>query len=138
MSDLTLCFAKSIGVDIDGNNVYELLFTEESDTFWGEGFEYMPTSLVTKLLPNEGSFSLRKTIKTNLKLCLATESCCHSMQDCIDGIIALAYEDISNYEEFPENGRLVLHYGDSYDKVERELAVRDIWLTDESNEGELD
>lgn len=33
MSDLTLCFAKSIGVDIDGNNVYELLLQKNQTPF---------------------------------------------------------------------------------------------------------
>ena len=116
--NITLCFVRTIGNDVDGNNLYELFFTEESDTFWGDGFEYMPASLVNELTPNEDSYSVVKTIKTNLKLSLATESCCHSMQDCIDGIIALAYEDISGYDEFPDEGRLVLHFGDSYSDVE--------------------
>ena len=120
-NEITLCFVRNIGHDVDGNNLYELFFTEESDTFWGDGFEYMPASLVNELIPNEGSYSVVKEIKTNLKLSLATESCCHSMQDCIDGIIALAYEDISGYDEFPDEGRLVLHFGDDYRDVEINL-----------------
>ena len=72
-NEITLCFVRSIGGDIDGNNLYELLFTEESDTFWGDGFEYMPASLVNNLTPNEGSYSVVRTIKTDLKLSLATE-----------------------------------------------------------------
>lgn len=132
----TLCFVRNVGNDIDGNNLYELLFTEESDTFWGEGFEYMPASLVNELTPNQDSYSVVKSIKTNLKLSLATESCCHSMQDCIDGIIALAYEDISGYDEFPDEGRLVLHFGDSYSDVELKLMERGIRLYDEKENKE--
>lgn len=134
--NLYLCFIKHVGVDIDGNNIYELLFTEDVETFWGDGFEYMPASLVNDLKPNEGSYQSLRLITTDIKLCLATESCCHSMQDCIDNIIALAYEDISTYDEFPENGRLVLHFGESFHEVELKLIDRDIRMT-EKEEDEL-
>lgn len=136
MNELYLCFVRFVGSDVDGNNLYELLFTEDKDIFWGDGFEYMPASLVNGLTPSEGSYSLVKSIKTTLKLSLATESCCHSMQDCIDGIIALAFEDISGYEEFPEEGRLVLHFGESYDDVELKLLKHDIRLNDAIVESE--
>lgn len=133
---VTLCFVRSVGTDVDGNNIYELLFTEDSDSFWGEGFEYMPASLVNNLVPNTDSYSVTKSIKTTLRLCLAIESCCHSMQDCIDGIVAVAYEDISTYDEFPDEGRLVLHFGESYDEIERKLAIRGIFMMDSINEGD--
>lgn len=129
-SNLVLCFVRGVGTDVDGNNLYEFLFTDAPDDFWGEGFEYMPASLSNNLTPNEDSYCLIKTIKTTLKLGLAMESCCHSMQDCIDNIIAIAYEDITGYEEFPDEGRLVFHFGDSYEKVEYELIKRDIRLSD--------
>lgn len=29
-----LCFINSIGIDIEGNNIYEFLFTEDIDTFF--------------------------------------------------------------------------------------------------------
>ena len=130
MSELVLCFVRNMGKDIDGKNLYELLFTDDPDTFWGEGFEYMPASLAIELIPNEDSYKLIKTIKTDLKLGLACESSCHSMQDCIDNIIAVAYEDITGYDEFPDEGRLVLHFGDSYEKVELELIKRNIRFED--------
>ena len=130
MEELVLCFVRNIGTDIEGKNVYELLFTNDPDTFWGDGFENMPASLSNGLTPAENSYQLVKEIETDLKLGLACESCCHSMQDCIDHIIALAYEDITGYEEFPDEGRLVLHFGDSYEKVELELIKRDIRLSD--------
>lgn len=134
MNETVLCFVKSVGTDIEGNNLYEFLFTEEPDTFWGDGFENMPASLRSGLTPMEGSYSIVRTVKTSLKLCLATESCCHSMQDCIDGVIALAYEDISTYDEYPDEGRLVLHFGNTYDEVELKLIKRDMRLLDNKME----
>lgn len=34
MENEFLCFIKYIGVDIDGNNQYEFLFTEKPDIVW--------------------------------------------------------------------------------------------------------
>ena len=123
-----LCFVKSIGENIEGLNNYELIFTKEPDTFWGENFEYMPCCLCNELNPDEEQYSTVKTIKTKLKLSIITDSCCHSMQDTMDGIVALAYEDISEYEEYPSDGRLVLPYGISYEETERKLAEKNIVL----------
>ena len=136
--NLYLCFVKYVGVDIDENNIYELLFTDDTETFWGDGFEYMPSSLVNDLKPNDGSYQSVRLITTDIKLCLATESCCHSMQDCIDNIIALAYEDISTYDEFPENGRLVLHFGDSFHDTELKLIERDIRMREKELDEDLE
>lgn len=123
-----LCFIKFIGVDSDGLNLYEFLFTKDIDTFWGENFEYMPCCLVNNLIPNEDDYSLVKKVKCDIKLKLIQESCCNSFQDCIDHCVALAYEDLTNYEEYPQDGRLVLQYGMEYEDVEELLALKNIVL----------
>lgn len=128
MNNEYLCFIKYIGKDINEMNIYELLFTTKPESFWGENFEYMPCCLCNELIPNEDEYNEVKTIHTEIKLSLIQESCCNSMQDCMDGIIALAWEDISDYEEYPENGRLVLHYGIEYNEVEKILIEKNIIL----------
>lgn len=121
-----LCFVKFIGTDIDELNIYEFLFTDTIDSFWGENFEVFPSCLCTALIPDEKEYNMVKTLKTELKLSLAQESCCTSMQDAIDGIIAIAYEDMSNYDFYPENGRLVLHFGITYEECKELLNNKDI------------
>ena len=59
-----------------------------------------------------------------MKLTLAQNQSCFSMQDCIDGIIPVAWEDIRNYEESPEEGRLIFKYGTNIDDLEYELSIR--------------
>ena len=61
-----------------------------------------------------------------IKLGLIQESCCFGMQDAIDGVVCLAYEDISGYEEYPEDGRLVLNYGILLEEVEEKLAQKNL------------
>lgn len=133
MENLYLCFIKSIGKNVNNENIYELIFTDKVDTFWGENFEYMPCCLCNELIPNVNDYKLIKTINTTINLSLIQNSCCHSMQDCMDGIIALAWEDISDYDEYPENGRLILHYGITYDETQLLLAQKNILFNDETN-----
>ena len=43
------------------------------------------------------------------------------------GILALAWIDIENLEEYPKNGRLTMHFGMKENEVEELLAKND-WL----------
>lgn len=126
MDNKKLCFIKYIGCDIDGYNQYEFLFTEKIDEFWGENFEYMPCCLCNELIPFDNSYELTKKLKTKIKLCLIQNSCCFSYQDAIDQIVSIAYEDISEYDEYPENGRLILFFGDDYDDVINKLSDKEL------------
>lgn len=126
MNNNKLCFIKFSGTDIDGMNNYECLFTDKIDEFWGENFEYMPCCLCNGLIPYENSYSIVKTIKTKIKLNLIQDSCCFSYQDAIDNIVAIGYEDISEYDEYPENGRLILFFGETYDKFEEKIKNKNI------------
>lgn len=130
MDDIKLCFVKYIGNDINGENEYEFLFTDKIDEFWGDNFEYMPSCLCNELVPFNNSYNVVKKIKTNIRLSLIQNSCCFSFQDAIDGIVAIAFEDISDYEEYPQQGRLILNFGDEYDNVIEELKKREIFIED--------
>lgn len=94
--------------------------------FGGENFEHMPCCLCNGLIPNEEDYDTVKSIKTDLELVLIQESCCHSFQDCADGIVPLAYQSLEGLEEYPEDGRLILHYGISYEVCEELLANKNI------------
>lgn len=130
MENTYLGFIKFIGTDINGLNSYSLIFTDKIDEFWGENFEYMPCCLCNELIPYEEHYSIIKNFKTPITLNLIQNSCCFSYQDAIDGIVAIAYEDISEYDEYPENGRLILKFGDSYDNVIQKLEEKDIKISD--------
>ena len=53
---------------------------------------------------------------------------CFSMQDCMDGIVALAFENMDNYDSYPDDGRLFFMFGESLDEVERKLAMKNILM----------
>lgn len=118
-----LCFVKFIGTDIDGLNIYEFLFTNTIDSFWGENFEVFPSCLCNELIPNESEYNLVQQIKTELKFNLAQESCCTSYQDAIDGIIAVAYY------VFEDESPLVFRFGDSLESVVSSLVAKKIHIS---------
>lgn len=119
-----------IGVDNEGLNVYQFLISKNVDDVFSEGWGEKPASNVSNkyLMIEEDMYEHVKELRTEIKLDLAQDNSCFSMQDCRDKIIAIAYENIDNYEEYPDKGRIVIHFGDSIDEIEEKMARRDIYL----------
>ena len=120
--DLYIGFVNLIGKEIDGLNQYELIFTAYPNEFWGENFNYKPAGVCNGLEPDKKYIQKVVRIKTFINLDLIQDSGCFSMQDCMDGIVSLAYENLEGLEEYPES-RLYLNFGESYKDVERKLAL---------------
>lgn len=55
----------------------------------GLDFDVLPACLANELIPDEDSYDTVKTLRTKIDLTLIQDSCCHSFQDCTDGIIVL-------------------------------------------------
>ena len=98
-------------------------------------------SACDSLRPDDSMVSVVKRLSTIIPFSTAQKNSCFSMQDCIDGIIALAWEDISDYDEYPEPFRIVFQFGERIDSVTEKLFQRnesfnDDNATDEENEEE--
>lgn len=91
MSDLKLIYVKPIGKNVKGLNEYEFLFSETPDTVWGEKWELQCPSAVLNIRPSEDTYSDVKRVITDVDLFCAQQNSCYSMQDCIDGCIALMW-----------------------------------------------
>lgn len=120
--DLRLGFINHVGTEIDGINEYEAIFTTHPDEFWGENFNYKPASVCNGLHPELNYIQKIVKFKSIINLDLIQNSGCFSMQDCMDGIVALAYQNLEGLDEYPENGRLYLMFGETYKSVETKLA----------------
>lgn len=131
MEDKYLCFIRLVGNDINGMNEYEFMFSSDIDNVWGEDWDVVPCCLCNDLVPDENDYDVIRVLKTNIDLSLVQDSCCFGMQDALDGIVALGYENILGYDSYPDEGRLVLHYGISYDECERLLADKNLVFEDE-------
>jgi hypothetical protein len=129
--DYFLIYVNRSGLAIDGYNSYDFLFAKDPTIVYGEGWNVIPSSICSpeEKLPHSSTYDLTKRINTQLKFGLAQNNSCFAMQDCIDGVICLAYEDITDYDEYPSN-RLVLNFGETFESVERKLDDKDIILKD--------
>lgn len=132
-NNLFLCFIRQIGENIENEFIYELLFTETIDSFWGDDFDVFPSCLCSDLIPYENEYSLITEIKTDIKLDLAINSCCFSYQDVTDGIIPCAWQSLNGLDEYPSDGRLILHFGLSYEETEEILSNKNIILNVKDN-----
>ena len=129
-SQYKIVYIAYIGTDIDGLNIYHFLLSTDIENTFSEGWSEKPSGNIANdiLMIDENMYEYVKELKTIIKLELAQDNYCFSMQDCRDNIIALAYENIDDYETYPENGRIVIHFGDSLENVESILAKRDLFM----------
>ena len=123
-----LCFIRLIGEENDGYYRYEFIFTDNIDEVWGEGFEYKPACLINNLMVNDEYVTEIHIVKMKIKLDLIQNSCCFGFQDCTDGIIALAWENMDEYDEYPDEGRIFFKFGETLEEVERKLAIKNVLM----------
>ena len=125
---VSLLFVRLIGEETGGIYRYEFMFTDNPDEAWGENWEFKPCCLVNDLMPSDEYISEVHIVKTKIKFDLIQDNCCFGMQDCLDGIVAVAFENIDDLEEYPDDGRLVFMFGEDYDEVERKLAMKGVLM----------
>lgn len=127
-NNLKVVYIIYIGKDSDGLNVYHLLLSNNSEETFTEEWAEKPASNIPNelLLIDKEQFEYVKEIKTTIKLDLAQDNTCFSMQDCRDQIIPLAYENLDEAEEYPEPIRIVINFGKNIKDVETDLLQRGI------------
>ena len=123
-----LGFIHLIGEETDGYYRYQFIFTNNIDEFWGENFDHKPCCLVNGLMPNEEYIYEVHIVKMKIKLDLIQDNCCFGFQDCTDGIIALAWENMDDYDEYPEEGRIFFKFGEKLEEVENKLAIKNVLM----------
>lgn len=123
-----LCFIRLIGEENDGYYRYEFIFTDNIDEVWGEDFNVKPACLVNNLMVDEKYISEIHIVKMKIKLDLIQDNCCFSISDCYDGIIALAWQNLDQEEEYPEDGRIFFRFGETLEEVENKLAMKNVLM----------
>ncbi len=114
MEDQYLAFVSRVGDTSDGKIIYNFFFTQDPDVVWGEDWNIVPSSIVPNLMPSMDTISLICDASTEKDFLLARENSCFSMQDCIDGIIALVFTR-------PREDELILRFGEEMDSVVEKL-----------------
>jgi hypothetical protein len=123
----------------DSKNIYEFLFTNDLESIddaseeWG--WSIYPAS-GNPDVPETKYVSVVGKLETELKFDLIQNSETFSVWDGIDGVVAIAFENLDDYEEYPEE-RMFFKYGDDMQSVIDKIYSRDeILKIDEIKNGE--
>lgn len=130
--DEVLIFVKPICKNTDQTYEYDLFFSNTPDIVWGVDWEVNTPGLVSTddITPDSTTYNKVVRIKIPFPLKTVQETYCYSMEYAIARIIALSWIDIENMEEYPEKGRMVLYFGDTFEHVQGVLSEFGIFIKD--------
>lgn len=127
-----LVFVKPICKNTDQTYEYDLFFSDTPDIVWGVDWEVNTPGLISsdEITPDSTTYNKVVRIKIPFPLKTVQETYCYSMEYAIARIIALSWIDIENMEEYPEKGRMVLYFGDTFEHVQGVLSEFGIFIKD--------
>ena len=123
-SDNYLVYVEELGRHADGTIEYDFYFSTDPENVWGEDWAEQCPSACGNMEPEPSDITAKLRVVCDIPFGTAQKNSCFSMQDCRDGIIALAWEDIRDYKDYPEPYRIVMRFGEPYDKVAVKLESR--------------
>ena len=131
-NDEVLIFVKPICKNTDQTYEYDLFFSNTPDIVWGVDWEVNTPGLIStdEITPDSTTYNKVVRIKIPFPLKTVQETYCYSMEYAIARIIALSWIDIENMEEYPEKGRMVLYFGDTFEHVQGVLSEFGIFIKD--------
>lgn len=121
--NLHLVFMKEVGKSNGIDYEYDMYFSKTPDEFWGVGFD-CEFAGHEEAIPDEKTYDTIIRLKTTIPFFCMQKNRCFSMMHMVNGVVAVAFEDISDYGEYPEPYRLVFKYGETLDSIEEKLAAR--------------
>jgi len=126
MDNLFLIYINKIGQNWKGEYIYEFIFSDNIKDVDGEGWDSYPASSTPE--PPETKFIQEVgTLKATLNLDVIQDSQSFAVWDAVDGIIALAWENLDDYEEYPDS-RISFNFGEEKNKVTETLYEKDLYL----------
>ena len=122
-----LIYINGLGTNYRGENIYEFIFSDTIDEVWGQDWDVRPANGY----PNPPDIEYVKKVGTltngEITLELVQNSDVFSVQDGIDGVIAIGQEKEEDID-FSMVKRLVFRYGDKEQEVKDKLYERDLVL----------
>lgn len=127
MDDLFLVYINVVGKEWKGGERYEFLFSDTVSGIDGEDWDAIPAAGMPQPPYEDMIKKCGSVVMTEKKLDVIQESELFSLYDAVDGVLALAWENMDEYEEYPES-RLFFHFGDDIQSVEDKLYEHDLTL----------
>ena len=126
VDNLYLIYINEVGVDYLNNHLYEFIFSDKTEGIDGEDWDLYPAS-GRPSPPNIIFINTVGRLESKLTLDLVQNSTEFSVWDAVDGVIALGWENISEYEIYPES-RMCFTFGEKIDSVKDKLYEKDLTL----------
>ncbi len=123
---MKLIYINKVGKDWEGNYMYEFLFSDKIENVDGEDWDSVPASGRPEP-PHSEFVKLVGKLQTDVLFNLVQESDTFAVWDAVDGVVALAWENIDGYDEYPEV-RLHFSFGMDEEDVNDKLYERDLVL----------
>jgi hypothetical protein len=136
MENLKLIYVLPVGENWKGEFIYEFLFSDDIRNVDGEDWDVYPAS-------NKPSPPYKDLIKcvgrlvSDFKFDVIQESDTFAVWDAVDDIVALAWENLDDYDEYPEN-RMCFKFGEAIDSVKDKLYSKDLILKLKNIKNEVD
>ena len=126
MNKLFLIYVNKVGKNYKGDYLYEFIFSETTRDIDGEFWDVFPASGRPEA-PHSHFIKKVGKLESELDLDVIQNSDTFAVWDAIDGVIALAWENINAYDSYPEK-RLCFKFGEPLKDVEEKLYEKDIIL----------
>lgn len=126
MKELFLIYVNYVGKDYKGNYLYEFIFSDTKKDVDGDEWDTFPASGRPEP-PHDIYIKRVGRLESELRLDVIQNSDTFAVWDAVDGVIALAWENINDYESYPEH-RICFKFGDSMKTVEEILYEKDLTL----------
>jgi len=126
MEELFLIYVNLVGKDYMGNLIYEFIFSDTTKDIDGVEWDTYPASGRPEA-PNEHHIKKVGRLESELNLDVVQNSDTFAVWDAVDGVIALAWENINAYDAYPEQ-RLCFKFGEEIKDVESKLYEKDLIL----------
>ena len=126
MKNLFLIYINKIGKDYKENYLYEFIFSDTINDIDGDDWDTFPAS-GRPSAPHDHFIKKVGRLESEIKFDVIQDSDTFAVWDAIDGVIALAWENINAYESYPDK-RLCFKFGEPIDEVESKLYEKDLTL----------
>ena len=126
MSKWYLIYVNRVGKDYKGNFIYEFIFSDTTKDIDGEEWDTFPASGRPEA-PHDKFIKKVGRLESELSLDVVQNSDTFAVWDAVDGVIALAWENINAYDAYPER-RLCFKFGEPMGDVEEKLYEKDLIL----------
>lgn len=126
MDKLFLIYVNVVGKNYQGNYLYEFIFSDSIKNIDGEEWDTFPASGRPQA-PHDKFIKKVGRLESDLNLDVVQNSDTFAVWDAVDGVIALAWENINAYESYPDK-RLCFRFGEAIKDVEEKLYEKDLIL----------